>query len=152
MAKTPNKPNSRVLEALKNHPEKIQIDFGGKRDFLLCAYGAKVLRERGHDPIPVVLDALRGLAPVFGNLDGKKKDGMKIIASLIGSVDPKLLSDICYVIWWGLVSYDADITLDEVEVYATPKSLYKVVEEVYAQMSSFASDEEEATAGGESGN
>lgn len=146
----------RIKEALDNHPEKIQIQFGGHRDFLLCAYGAKILRAKGHDPIPVVFDALRMLAPVLGKFAGTNAKPADLMAALFQSMDPKLVEDMCVVIWWGLVAYDDGITLDEVGVYATPRAIFAVIEQVYDQMSSFGGDEEiakiKAAADGDSGN
>jgi len=155
MAKTPKTPvvDQRLLDALANHPEKITIDFGGKRDFLLNAYGAKVLRKLGHDPIPVVFDALRGLAPMFGQFQGKNATGSDVIVALMKTLDPKILEDLCVVIWWGLIAYDPDITLDEVEIHATAKAIYKCVTQVYQAMASFADDEDtQEESDGESGN
>ena len=146
----------RLKEALDNHPEKIQIDFGGHRDFLLCAYGAKILRGKGHDPIPVVFDALRTLAPVLGQFAGTNAKPHELMAALFQSLDPKLVEDMCLVIWWGLIPYDDKITLDEVEVHATPRAIFAVIEQVYEQMSSFGGDEEiakvKAAVDGDSGN
>ncbi len=158
MAKASTAVNSRVQDALDNHAEKISINFGSTdRDFLLCVYGAKILREAGHDPIPILLRTVRALAPAMGSIESKALPKAAAVAlSIADGLNDTILDDLCIMIWWGLIPYDRDLTLDEIQAHTTVKAVIEVFSTVYAKMTSFVQDADKPKPGskkkGDSGN
>ena len=152
-------PSERILQAVREHPETRTVNIGGAdRLFLLNGYGAKLARERGHDPVPAIVSAVARIAPALQQsgmfTEGKEVTGFEMLALASKLITGEVLDDIQCVIFWGLLSADPDLDYDELGVLLTPTSVRGIVSEVWPAMLSYMRDRDEAdeeTTGGGSG-
>lgn len=162
--------DQQVMEAALRHPEAAKIVIAGEEFvFLLSGYGAKLAREKGHDPIPAIFKTLKRLGPALQKSglfkDGRPSEDGFTLETLLGvlaeAITGEFLDDLCLVVWWGLLTVQPDTPLAVVQTMVTPAGLRSIWKEVGSRMVSYTKDlneedqeeEVEATeedAGGES--
>jgi len=117
--------------------------------FLLCGRGAKIARERGHDPIPLIFETFAQITPALQKSgmfkDGEIPDETKITAAVIikilsEALSGKVMDDLAVVVWWGVLAAQPDVELEEIEVLITPAGLYSIVVQVWPRMLSYSQD------------
>ncbi len=159
--KTPERQISdRVLEAVRNHPETVEVNIGGQKMlFLLCGRGAKLANERGHDPIPPIMAVLKSLAPAIQD-SGLFTDGVadeaKFTPTVILDIMKEFLTGeffeaLTVVVWWGVLAAQPDIELEEIEVLVTPAGMNAIFSQVWPKMLSYTKDLREEDEGGDEG-
>jgi hypothetical protein len=133
---------SRIQERLKDHPECIEVEvMGEERPFLLTMYGIELANQRGYEIIPVIMD----LGTRLANLLSGENDDVEIgseeftqkVRGLVRDEDARSLS---LVVWWGLSTFDSDLTVEEVQMMLTPGTLLSLVPRVAESLNSFAED------------
>ena len=148
--KTPERQVSdRVFEAVRNHPETIEVDIGGRQMlFLLSGRGAKLAREGGHDPIPSIIDTLDRLAPAIQKsglfTDGVPDEKMFTSAVVLDILKEVLTGEffeaLIVVVWWGVLSAQPDVEFEEIEVLVTPAGIRSIFSQVWPKMLSYTID------------
>lgn len=135
---------STLRNRLRDHPECIEIDIlGEKRPFLLTMYGLEKARERGIEILPHILDLGNRLASLFTDEDAEdieigSQEMADRLRGLLKDEDARTLS---VVVWWGLVTFDDDLSLAEVQMMLTPGALVSLVPQVIERVNRFADDE-----------
>lgn len=141
-------------DLVRNHPETAEIEIGGRRFlFLLSGYGAKLAREKGKDPIPVIFSTLSRLAPAAAKHGMFAQDGEattetftldKILAILSDSVTGEFFDDLCTIVYWGVLTAQPDTDIEEIQILVTPAGLRSIVTAVWPRMLSYAKDLKES--------
>lgn len=159
--KTPERQVSdRVLEAVRNHPETVEVNIGGQQMlFLLCGRGAKLARERGQDPIPAIFKTLDRLAPAVqksglftdGVPDEDKFTPTVILDVLKEAVTGEFFEALTIVVWWGVLAAQPDVELEEIEVLVTPAGMRSIFSQVWPKMLSYTKDLREEDEGDDEG-
>lgn len=143
-----------VQAALASHAETVAVDFGGEeRRFLLCARGATLARERGHDPVAALFRIVGALASSLMprtsdarlDIEALKAGGINAAAmvNLLGAINGERLADLTLVLWWGFLPFEGDLPLEVVEVYASPGELRRVASTLLPRLAAFVSDYED---------
>lgn len=136
-----------LRERLRDHPECIELEILGEtRPFLLTMYGLEQAREQGIEVVPAILDLGNRLAGLFMDEDADdievgSPEMAERLKGLIKDEDARTLS---VVVWWGLVTFDQDLTLTEVQMMLTPGTMIDLVPKVINRVNRFAEDQTEA--------
>ena len=122
------------FDRVSAHPETTKIELGQtSRLFLLNGRGAKLAREKGHDPIPAVMSLIAQVGPLFaGKANLQDMSGLKITG--------QILEDAAVVVWWGLLAAQPDTTLEEVEDYITPGFVQEFLTTVVPKIFNYTRD------------
>lgn len=142
--------NETILAKVRLNPETATIEFAGEEYlFLLSGLGLKLARAGGHDPIPAIFGIFAKVLPVFtgsgmfeadGQIDADRFSLPDMLAAITGKLDGQLVEDLAVVIWWGLLTAQPDVTLEDVELGLTPRTLVSVVQQVWPKMVSYQED------------
>lgn len=131
---------------LRQHPEYTEIELlGEKKGFLLTMWGVETAKEKGVEVVPLIVDLSNRLAGLWFDEDaedlefGSEEMGDRL-QSLIKNDDLNTLSKI---VWWGLLTFDPDIELEEVQLMTTPGTLVELLPKVIDKAFSFAEDRTE---------
>lgn len=130
-----------VQERLRDDPETVQIDLAGEeKPFLLSTLGMERARQKD-DPLPVLLDIIQRYAHVIDMLRSDAsitdEDVQEALKERIRGGD---LSDLSLVLWSGFLTFDEDITLEEVQLLMTPGRIIKSGVDIATALMSFLSD------------
>lgn len=105
-------------------------------------YGVEKANEHGIDTVSVLLDLVNRVSGLWNNKDdedielGSPEMGEKL-KKLFHQEDAHNLS---VILWWGLLTFDDDVTLAEIKMMLTPGTLIRVVPKVVQKMMSFQDD------------
>lgn len=130
-------------EKLRQHPEYMEINWlGEKKGFLLSMYGADVAANKGEEVVPRVLDIANRIAGFWLDEDAEDievgSDEMaQRLKGLIRNDDTKTLS---VIVWWGLLTFDPDLELEEVQMCLTFGTLINLFPRVVQKAMNFADD------------
>lgn len=132
---------SDVQERLKEDPETVYIDMAGEeRPFLLSTLGMERARQK-RDPLPVLFSLIQRYAFVINALQGdatlEDEDLQEQIQRRIQGGD---LSDLSLVLWSGFLTFDEDISLEEVQVVMSPGRIFRSGMEIAQSLMSFLQD------------
>lgn len=147
----------RIQRRLRESPERIELVLGGERfEFLLCKYGFSLAAAKGaqYDPVPhifrlvgTVVTGQKMLAELarIQTEGGALPTDASIITDVVLPVltkaaDAQVIDAITVIIWSGLLPFDPDIMLEEVEVMLTPATIAREVPKIVRSILSYARD------------
>ena len=133
-----------IRKKLRNHPEYTELDIlGEKKGFLLTMWGVEVANNRGYDLVPIIVDLGSRIANFFSDESAQdvevgSKEFTERVKNLIRDEDARALS---LVVWWGLVTFDTDLTLEDVQLILTPGTVIKLIPHVIESINKINEDE-----------
>lgn len=140
---------SDVQEQLKDDPETIFVEFGGQeRPFLVSALGLERARQR-QDPVPKILDLIQrygALTALFS--DDEEFDLAEVREESEDMIKGSDLFDLTLIVWSGFLTFDEDISLEEVQALITPGRVTDIGRDVAAAIASFLQDHQDQEAQG----
>lgn len=136
-----------LRKILLDDPETTFIEFGGeKRPFLFSFLGGKRAHANGVEVLPVLLDVGMRLASLWTS-DNGSKDALTIDLSTVSGrakirklIVAEDFQNLAILVYWGLVTFDKDLTLDEVMARLTPGRLIKILPTVIEKAVSYHQD------------
>lgn len=130
-----------IQERLKDDPETVDIDVGGeKRPFLLSTLGLERARQK-KDPLPALFSLVQRYAFVINRLQDEASITDKEVQDEIEQrIQGGDLSDLSLVLWSGFLTFDDDITLEEVQLVMTPGRIFRSGSQIANALMSFLKD------------
>ena len=149
-------------ERLSAHPEVTEIDlFGEPQNFLLTVKAASYLRaEHGIEVVPILIDFVNRIGGGwFGAADDLELGTDKAKEVLDSALKTGDLERLSMLVYWGLVTFEEDLTLDDVQLFLTPTTIIRLFSDLMVSFASYATDtpldeiaEESGEEGDDSGN
>jgi len=135
---------SDVQEQLKDDPETIYVKFGGQdRPFLLSSLGLERARQR-QDPVPKILDLIQRYGALTALFNEDEDFDLAEVREQSGDmVKGSDLFDLTLIVWAGFLTFDEDISLEEVQALITPGRVTDIGRDVAAAVASFLQDHED---------
>lgn len=147
----------RIQRRLQESPERLVITLGGETfEFLLCKYGMSIAAAKGpeYDPVPHIFSLVRTVVTgqkLLAELARMHQEGKAlpsdaslvseyVLPALTKATDAKVLDALTVILWAGLLPFDPDIILEEVEVMLTPGVLVREVPRIVQAVMSYADD------------
>lgn len=131
---------------LRQHPEYTEIELlGDKKGFLLTMWGVEAAKEQGVEVVPLIVDLSNRIAGLWldetaEDLEFGSEEMGERLQSLIKNDD---LNTLAKIVWWGLLTFDPDVELEEVQLMTTPGTLVNLIPQVVEKALSFAEDQTE---------
>jgi hypothetical protein len=121
-----------IREDLKSDPETVTFEIAGdERHFLLSVLGMERARKK-EDVLPIIFSFVER----YGQLWSDEEE----TPSARDIVEDNDLRDLSIVMWSGFLTFDDDLTLDEVQMIMTPARMVRVIKDVFERMVSFLND------------
>jgi hypothetical protein len=127
-----------IQSRLKSDPETIEVDFAGEeKPFLFSTLGIERARAKAEPVIPKVVNLLQR----FSQVGGEEQEGMENVTENLSEVlEDGDLRDLTMVVWSGFLTFDEDITLEEVQVVLTPGRIMRYGRQIAESVSSFVQE------------
>lgn len=130
---------SDIQDALREDPETVYVDFAGeKKPFLMSVLGLERARQK-KDPVPLVFDLLQRYGSLQSILAGEETDWEEVEEAM-QKVKGSDLNDLSIVLWSGFLTFDSDISLEEVQLLTTPGRTFKYGRQVVSSITTFLQD------------
>lgn len=131
---------SDIQEQLREDPETVYINFAGEeKPFLLSTLGLERARQKA-DPVPKVFDLVQRYGALQSIFSEEETDWEQLRERTLDKVQGSDLSDISLIVWAGFLTFDKDITLEEIQLLMTPGRVAKYGRKVVASVTTFLQD------------
>jgi len=133
-----------IQERLREDPEAVFIDMAGEeRPFLLSTLGMERARQK-KDPLPALFSLVQRYAFVINQFqDGASLADEEMQSEIERRIKGDDLSDLSVVLWSGFLTFDEEITLEEVQLVMTPGRIFRSGMEIAQALMSFLKDIDE---------
>lgn len=123
-----------IQDRLRNDPETIEVDFAGeKKPFLFSTLGIERAKQKAEPVIPKVISILQRMS----NVAGQRESIADVAEDLSKVVEDDDLRDLTMVVWSGFLTFDDDITLEEVQLVLTPGRIMRYGRQIASSVSGF---------------
>ena len=130
---------SDIQERLREDPETVLVDFAGEeKPFLLSTLGVQRANQRVENVIPKLFDLMQRYGKAISKGEGEDgEDVSEVAQGLEGAIKDSDLRDLTVIIWAGFLTFDDDLTLEEVQALITPGRLMRYGREIASSATSF---------------
>lgn len=132
-----------LQDRLKDDPEAVMLTVAGEEyPFLLSGLGMERARQQA-DPIPLLFDLFQrysSLYDLYQDEDADLDDVQKKAKEMVKGGDLKALS---VIIWSGFLTFDDDISIEEVQIIMTPGRVVRHGMDIANAITNFVRDIDE---------